>query len=301
MDGLTLLYQLEKLLEEDSDSTFIDDRLSYQFLNEAAIDLNRRTKALRTTQSITTVADTTTYDIEPDFMGLYLRNSAQRFVLKYYNASTNTYVTWKPYEEIILADQADDTSSIPENFTVLDNASLGSVITGTATSSGDAAAGECTLTDSGGGLSEAEAGDTVHNTTDGSVGIVTSVTSDTAVKCALFGGTGDDWDTDDAYVIVPQGRYQLVVNPPSATASHTITLYYLQRPAPVYTDYARFRFPSHFMPALVKYAAWLYKYKDSEPNYGDKWFMFYQTEAGKLAYETDHVHRRKRFKVSFRA
>jgi len=301
VDGTTLLFQLEKLLEEDSDSTFIDDRLSYQFLNEAATDLNWRTKALRVTQSITTVADQAAYDIEPDYMGLYLMNASKRFVLKYYNASTNTYVTWKPYEEVILADQADDTASIPSNFTVLDNATLGDVITGSTTSDGDASGGECTLTDSGGGLLSAEAGDIVHNTTDSSSGVITSVTSATAAKCALFGGTDNEWDSSDDYVIVPQGRYQLVVNPPSATASHTITLYYLQRPAPVYTDYARFRYPSHFMPAIVKYAAWLYKYKDSEPNYGDKWYMFYKSEASKLANEADHVHRRKRFKVSFMA
>ena len=301
MDGLSLLFQMEKLLEEDTDSTFVDDRLSYQFLNEAAIDLNRRTAALKTTQTITTVADQTAYDIEPDFMGLHLMNSAKRYVIKYNDGSMNTYVTWKPYEEIILADQADDTSSIPSNFTVLDNATLGSTITGSVTSDGDASGGECTLTDTGGGLSEAEAGDVVHNTTDESSGVVTSVTSDTAVKCALFGGTDDEWDNSDNYVIVPQGRYQLVLNPPTSTASHTITLYYLQRPAPVYTDYARFRYPSHFMPAIVKYAAWLYKYKDSEPNYGDKWYMFYKSEASKLANEADHVHRRKRFKVSFMA
>jgi len=301
MDGATLLFQLEKLLEEDSDSSFIDDRLSYQFLNEAATDLNRRTKALRTTQEITSVASTAAYDINPDYMGLYLMNSSKRFVLKYYDASTNSFITWSPYEEIVLADQSSSTASIPSHFSVIDNSTLGSAITGTATSDGDASGGECTLTDSGGGLSEAAAGDTLHNTTDGSSGVVTSVTSDTAVKCALFGGTGNDWDTNDAYVIVPQGRYQLVLDPPSSTASHTATLYYLQRPAPVYTSYAQFRFPQHFMPTLVKYAAWLYKYKDSEPNYGDKWYLFYQNESGKLASESDHIHRRKRFKVSFRA
>lgn len=301
MDGSTLLFELEKLLEEDSDSTFIDDRLSYMFLNEAAVDLNRKTKALRTTQEVTTVADTASYDIDPDYMGLYLRNSAKRFVIKYNDGTNNSFVTWQPYEDLILADQSDDTASIPSHFSVIDNSTLGSTITGSATSDGDASGGECTLTDSGGGLSSAVAGDIVHNTTDSSSGVVTSVTSDTAAKCALFGGTDNEWDSSDAYVIVPQGRYQLVLDPPSSTASHTVTLYYLQRPAPVYTSYAQFRFPSHFLPVLVRYAAWLYKYKDSEPNYGDKWYIFYQREAGQLAYEADHVHRRKRFKVRLKA
>ena len=62
MDGLNLLRLIREGLDEDSSSDFLDDHLSYDYLYEAALAFVSKTKCLRTTQSITTVADQEAYD-----------------------------------------------------------------------------------------------------------------------------------------------------------------------------------------------------------------------------------------------
>lgn len=47
-----------------------------------------------------------------------------------------------------------------------------------------------------------QTGDTVSNTTDGSSGTITAVTA-TTVTATLSGGSDNDWDTSDAYTIIP--------------------------------------------------------------------------------------------------
>ena len=304
MDGKTLLYNLRQLLQEMSDSTFLDSYSSYMYLWEAAIELAHKTKALRSTQTITTVADQPNYTLNADYLGLYLKDGSKQYYLKYNDGSVNTFIAWHPYEEIIYADQGSDSVSIPSYFTVRDKPSLSSRITGTATSAGASSGGECTLTDTSALFTTTDLidpGDVVHNTTDGSMGMVLSVTSATAAKTALFNGTGNDWTLADAYVIQPQARLELYFDPPPSTSAHTVTLYYLQRPAPVFSDYGMYRFPSHFMFALVKYAAWLYKYRDREPNYGDAWFKYFQHQAGQFSNQADHMLRRKSFTVNLKA
>jgi hypothetical protein len=306
MDGKTLLYQLRNTLLEDSDSVFLDDYTSYWYLWEAAIDLNWRTKHQRSSQAISTVDGTKDYNINGDYLGLYLMNDSKHFFLKYNDGSNNTFVEWQEYSDYILDDVATtDEASVPSNFCVVDNPSLGSQLSGAATANGTSTGGVSTLTDATEAFTtEATAatpGDIVHNTTDGSTGVVLSVTSATAVTTALFGGTNNDWSIADAWVIQPQHRYRLILNPASSTTGHTATLYYLQRPAPVFHDYGVYRFPSHYMPALVKYAAWLYKYRDREPNFGDALFKYYDFQAGRFSNQSDHALRKKVFDVRLTA
>ena len=299
MDGKTLLYQVRQLLEEDSGSSFLDDFLTYQFINEAAVEFCRRTLALTATQSITTVADQEEYTLNADYMGLYLKNNSNNFYLKYSDGTNSHFINWKSYEDVIY--QNNTTSvSIPDRFTVIDKATLASPISSEATAAGDKSGGECTLTDTNSDFSDVFAGDIVHNVTDVSDGVVTSKTSTTALKTALFNGTDNEWDDDDDYVIQPQGRYQLIFDPPPSTAAHTATLYYIQRPAPVYSDYGAFRFQSHSTPALTRYAAWLYKYRDKDPNFGDKWYQFFEDMIRKSNNQIDHIKRRKNFRVSLK-
>jgi hypothetical protein len=300
MDGKTLKYALRNLLEEDSSSGFIDDLTSYNFINEAAINLQQRARYLKATDTITTVAETSTYDLNGDYMGLYLKNSAKKQFIKYSDGTTTSFVTWVPHEKIVYANNTDSAYS-PDRFTVAGKASLDSQVTGTTTSAGAATGGKSTLTDTGADFSDVEAGDWVHNTTDTSHGIVISKTSSTVLTTALFNGTADDWTSGDAYVIQPQGRLQLIIDPLSSTAAHTITVNYLQRPAPVYSDYDVFRYPREYTPALVKYAAWLYKYRDGEPNYGDKWYIAFENMAGLLKAQTNDMLRRKTFKMRLKA
>uniref|UniRef100_A0A6M3XNP6 Uncharacterized protein n=1 Tax=viral metagenome TaxID=1070528 RepID=A0A6M3XNP6_9ZZZZ len=168
---------------------------------------------------------------------------------------------------------------VPSYFTIRDKQALYTQITGFATSAGAASGGECTLTDTAATFITSEyanPGDTVHNTGDGSDGMVLSISSDTAAKTALFGGTANDWTaTTDTYVIQPQGRLEIVFDPPPSTSGDIVRIEYIARPNPVYSDYGVYRFRPHAAEALVKYAGWLYKYRDSEPNFGDKLYMFF--------------------------
>ncbi len=300
MDGKTLKYALRNLLEEDSSSGFIDDLTSYNFLNEAAVNLQQRARYLKATDTITTVLETSAYDLNGDYMGLYLKNSSKKYFIKYYDGTTTSFITWVPHEKIIYANNTTSVS-IPSRFTVAPKSSLDSQVTGTTTSAGASTGGKSTLTDTGADFSDVESGDWVHNTTDDSDGIVVSKTSSTVLVTALFNGTDDDWTSSDAYVIQPQGKLQLIVDPLSSTSAHTITVNYLQRPAPVYTDYDVFRYPREYTPALVKYAAWLYKYRDREPNYGDKWYLAFENQAGLLKAQTNDMLRRKTFKMHLKA
>jgi len=138
----------------------------------------------------------------------------------------------------------------------------------------------------------------VHNTTDGSDGIVLSKTSSTVLVVALFNGTNDDWTSGDSYVIQPQGRMKLVLSQPPSTAGETITLNYIKRPDPVYSHYGTYRFQSHHLMALVKYAAWLYKYKDREPQTGDMLFQYWDRQVGIGSEQTRNAMNRKGFKVN---
>jgi len=75
------------------------------------------------------------------------------------------------------------------------------VVTGTHTGANNAT----TLTDTGASFltSNVEAGQIIYNVTDDSVGVVGStVTATTISDCSLAGGAGDDWDTNDEYVII---------------------------------------------------------------------------------------------------
>lgn len=58
-----------------------------------------------------------------------------------------------------------------------------------------------TLSDSGAFTADRLIGATVYNTTDGSFGVVTDNT-DSLVTATLAGGTDNDWDNGDAYVII---------------------------------------------------------------------------------------------------
>ena len=301
MDGKTLLYDHRILLEEDEGSGYLDDYTSYRYLNQAAVEFNARTKALKGYQEITTVAEQTDYNLNADFMGVYTYNSDREQFIRYYDTSAYHNITSKQYEEVI-EEINTDSVLVPSHYMIKDKATLPTQVTGTATSAGDATGGAATLTASASTFvtSLVSPGDIVHNTTDGSSGVVLSITSETALVCALFNGTGNDWDTNDTFVIQPQNRYVLVLDPPPSTAGHTVTVYNLKRPAPVYSDYGMFRFPTHYSNALVAYAAWLYKYKDNEPDYGDKWFGVFDRAVRQHNIEVNGNLRRKQFRVNLK-
>jgi len=278
MDGSIMLYQLRQLLQEGSTSTFLDERTSYDNLYEGACAVVSELGLLTDTQTITTVATQSAYDLNANYLCLFLKNDTNDYIVKYNDGTSNSWVSFREYN-YAYQDDSDD-QSIPDSFSIIDKA-LPTNISSTATSAGASSGGQCTLTDSTAPFSTVSAGDTIHNTTDGSEGIVLSVTSTSAIVTSLFGGTANDWTNADAYVLVPQARKQLFLAPPSLTAGHTITFKYICKPDPVYSDYGQYRIPSVYMPAVVKYAAWLYKYRDREPNFGDAWYKYWEMQMRK--------------------
>lgn len=298
MDGSDLTRRLEQLLNEESGSSWLDSRTTYDYLYEAAISLVDRTGCLKSTQSITTVAETAEYNLSADFLRLYLRNNNEELVIKYNNGSDDYFLPWKDYEDIIYGNETTSTP-LPGYFSIID-AALPSQVTGTTTSNGAATGGLSTLTDTGGDFSDVEAGDIVNNTTDGSSGVVISKTSSTVLSTALFGGTGNDWTSSDAYVIQPQARYKLILEAPPSTSGHTVTVYYIQRPAPVYHSYGVYRFSSQHSNALIKYAAWLYKYRDSDPNTGDALYRYWENSVRQTGFSINRAIRPSGIKVNFK-
>lgn len=277
MDGTALLYSLRNTLQEDSTSTFLDTKTSYDYLYEAATEFVKLTNCISATQTITTVAETTNYDLSYNFMKQFMRDSNNEFFIRYYDTSAYTFVNFREYGAVRASNNTTSTS-IPWNYTIMDDRTAETIVTGTATSAGASSGGESTLTDSTATFT-ANPGDIVHNTTDGSVGVVVSRTSTTALVTALFGGTNNDWTSSDAYVIVMAPKKQLVVDPPSSTAGHTITIEYICSPDPVYSNYRSYRIPAMHLPAVVKYAAWLYKYRDREPSFGDAWYKYWVAQV----------------------
>ncbi len=191
----------------------------------------------------------------------------------------------------------------PSCFSVRPKDALFSQITGTATSAGDAAGGKALLTDTSAVFlttDYASPGDTIHNTTDGSDGIILSIESATTAYAALFGGTDYEWDSIDAYVVQPQGRVELILDPPPSTSGHIIDIPYVKIPAPVYDDYGIYPFRQHVNEAVVRYAAWMYKYRDVEPNFGDMLYVQYDRLVRQEAKDLNPYIRKRRWKVSFK-
>jgi hypothetical protein len=283
MDGKTLTRMLAEVLNENPDTSgFVGEgsRQAYDYLWQAAIEFNNRTQVLHTSQDITTVADQQNYALNADHQKLFAKDGYKRFFIKYTDGNSNvSSITIKPYEDILYAGLT-SSIAVPAHFCVRDRTLSTATRTGAsrkATSDGDASAGQCTLTDSNATFQtwDVQAGDTIHNTTDQSTGYVLSVTSETALVCALFDGTDNEWDTNDFYTIVHQPRVELYLEQPTSTASETITVQYVQRPAPVYSDYGTYRFQMQYAPALCRYAAWLMKYRDKDPNTGDSWYAYF--------------------------
>jgi len=300
IDGKSLKRELRQILNESSTSGYLDDKTTYDYLYAAACEFIKRTACCTTTQSITTTASTSEYNINSNYLGLYLRNPDVKFYVEYNDGASKSFPLFKPYEEIIYENDT-STASVPNHFTILDDNSNYSQITGTASSAGALSAGQCTLTDTSSSTKFANVndGDTVHNTTDSAVGIVLSKTSSTALVTAMFDGTDNDWDQSDAYVIQPQNRFLIKMSPTPSTSSHTITVYYIERPAPVYSDYGIYRIPQEYKLDLIMYGAWLYKYRDSEPNFGDKYYTYFENEVKKAGYNLNKSLNRKNISISF--
>lgn len=270
------------------------------------MDYNKYTRTYDSQQSTMTRTSTTLKDIGQDFSDwetstgnasykITVTHTSGAIEWAYMGAAstgTNTDDTIAVYSDLALGStgwngtsgtplfyRVENTSGqlTPDWFTIRDKQDKMTQVTGTATSTAADSAGQVTLTDTSAAFITTEyvtAGDNIHNTTDSSTGVVLSITSDTALVCALFGGD-TDFTENDVYVIQPQSRQEIFFDPPPSTAGYIVRVPFLARPAPVYSDYGIYEFRTHNMEAIIKYAAWLYKYRDSEPDFGDKLFLFW--------------------------
>ena len=152
-DGKDLLRRLRQTLNEESGGGWLDTQTSYDWLYDAAMEYVDRTGCLRTTQEITTVAEDSAYNINPDYLRLYLKNSDNNFYLKYNDGSNDSFLTWKDYEDIYYQNSTDSVS-VPSSFSIID-ADIPTQITGSASAVGAAVGGQCSLTGSGFSVVEA--------------------------------------------------------------------------------------------------------------------------------------------------
>jgi hypothetical protein len=114
----------------------------------------------------------------------------------------------------------------------------------------------------------------------------------------LFDGTGNDWTTADNYFITPQGRFSIILDPPPASAGDTLTVYYVKRPAPVFSLYRSYSIPIGYKQALVHYAAFMYKYRDQAPNFGDIFYRNFDTAVRQAAGQFNRSLMRRSFRVN---
>jgi hypothetical protein len=296
MDGSTLKYMVNGLLAEDSTSVYIDDFLTYHFLWKSATEFAKETGSLTSTSAITTTAAGLPYQLPADFLSLYMMNDTNEYFIKFYDGSGTSFITYRDADAMYLSNQ--DATAYPNNFTITDY-SAPTILSSAATADGAATNGECTLTDAGAAFTSLAAGDTVHNTTDGSKGIVIAVTNATHIVTALFGGTSNDWTSADAYKIIPSARKSLVLDPPSSVAGYIITVPYIQRPDPVFSPYRAYKINDMYTDTIAKYAAWLYKYRDMQPSLGDPWYAQWDREVRKAKSTERKVRNRYNFKVNF--
>jgi len=223
--------------------------------------------------------------------------------------SSDSFLTWKDYEHIISANQftANDAVDIPSHFSIRDQQTMYSQITGTATSTAADAAGQVTLTDTSALFTTTDyvsPGDTIHNTTDASTGVVLSITDATNLECALFdvsdSGSDCDWTSSDAYVIQPQGRLELILTPPPDDASDTVRVWYVERPEPVFSDYGVYRFQQKAMEAIIEYAAAKYKYRDEEIRFAEEFLVNWDRKVKEDDANLRPMIKQKGFTVNFK-
>jgi hypothetical protein len=262
MDGKTARLFTERLIHAVSKADLANRKLTHDFMNAGAEEFVSRVNCIKETQSITTVADQADYDLNGNYLRLYLKTGYPRggnYFILYNNGTTEYRVLWKAYQRVIY-DNNTTSIALPSGFTIHEKTSLGTQVTGTTTSAGAQSGGQSTLTDTAGSFTsdDIQERDIVHNSTGDYTGIVLSTPStDTAITTAMFDHDGNPvgWASGDTYVIQPAARYQLQLDPPPSTASHTITTYYLAKPNPVYTDYGTWQIMDVYHKAFCYWAA----------------------------------------------
>jgi hypothetical protein len=304
MVGLDYQSRLNQLLSESVGSYWVDKKTGFDFLFEAAKDFAKEVKSIHDTQTITTVAGTLDYRLKPNFMEILTQDGYGNKIVPLDNSGERSWLKRVGYGKILYENTT--TPSTPTEFAITD-APVDSRITGTTTSAGVSSGGESILTDASASfITTVNIGDSVVNPTSGKyyVGTVLSVSSNTALVTAMFNISSSQssyasWGIGDTYYIEPHASYTLVISPPPSTTGTTITLSYLCFPNPVYSDYGSYSFATGYEEALLKYAVWLYKYRDTKANQGDALYRYYDQQLRKAKNIHKSATTPPGFKISF--
>ena len=273
MIGAIIQNKLNQQIAEFA-SSWVDIKTSYDYVYEAAKDFSKETKSCHNSQTITTIANTAAYTLNPDFLEVITTDDHNHGVVMYTNASGSVFwLDWESYSDCL---QNQNPQGTPSSYAITDSPLI-TRITGTASLGSTAVGGESTLT-SATTLTSVAVGDQVVNLTQTYYGVV--IATGAAPTTAMFnlsnrGGAYANWTLADSFIISPSPRYQIVLDPPPNTTGETVTVTYLAKPLPVYSDFGQYPFATGYEDAIIKYAAWMYKYRDSKPQLADPLYMIY--------------------------
>jgi hypothetical protein len=302
MDGKTLAEDVRKILLEDDSSTFIDDFLTYNFLYEAALQLNQDLRWLTDEYNFQLTVNVKDYTLPANFQELYAMDNLNRHYIRF-NQGVGTqdqFCTWRDIDAMEHDVVPNSSQVFPDFFGLRDatvpvnlSGSMGAFV-------GPVLPGESLLGDSSTNFSGIVApGDIIHNYTDGSSGYVIQVLNSGALTTALSGGINNYWSGGDKYYLTLQSRMSLHFEPYPNTSGVQVYVPYIKVPDPVYSPYRSYPFPSSYRFPLVKYAAWLYKYRDKEPNYGNEWYKYYEDQLRKSKRIINRQRERTTFRVNY--
>lgn len=272
MNGAMIQTQLNEIVSEFN-SSWINLKTSFDYLFEAAKDFSKETRACHGTQVITTVASQAEYNLNSDFLEVMTTDDHNHGIISYTVGTTQRWLNWESYSDLL---QDNATAGSPSQYAIADAALL-TRITGATNAVGTQVGGESTLA-SATSLLTAAVGDYVINVTKSYYGIV--LAAGASPTTAMFdlstrGGAYAGWAMSDAFLITPAPRYKLILDPPPSNTGEIVTVSYYAKPAPVYSDYGVYPFATGYEEALIKYAAWLYKYRDSKPQLADPLYQAY--------------------------
>ena len=290
------------LSEQGSSSQWIDLKGSYDYCFEAAKDFAKETGCWVNTQTIITVANQAAYPLNPDFLEVLTKDDNNFGLVAYNIGTTSSSLTWLNWESYNAFLQNANPVGTPTNYAIC-AAPMDARITGTVTTGSTAAGGETLLTDSNQTMfGNLFPGDSVINTTQGYYGIV--IATGTYPTTALFNISGRssayaNWTLSDAYMLQTQPQYQILLDPPPSSSGQAVTVTYTARPLPVYSDYGQYPFSTGYEEAIISFAAFKYRYRDSKPQLADPLYVVYDREMRKAKNVHGKAVGKQGFRVNF--
>jgi len=272
MNAYSIISKVYSLINEPSTSALLDESTTYELLNTALKDFAKRTQLYVKKSSINVQTGVSSYDLPNDFLKFFAK-SEDDYALPsiYYNNNRITYIDYSTY----LSLDRNRTAKIPTNYT-LNFSHPNSMITGTTASPSTVVNGEVLLIDNSRTFDPSLIGSTVHVTHNSVTynGYVIDYQSHISLIIATIPST--NISTSDRYVISPPPT-NVITFYPTPSSSFTLPIYYIPSPPPVYSPYRPIPLPNDMLIPIACFICWLYKYKDREPAYGDKYFAIYET------------------------